>query len=48
MIVAKIQVITVKEFLPIIASFNEDALRKWKPLSDKPDISVEVRVAFLA
>jgi hypothetical protein len=42
-IIAKLQIITVREFLPIIASFDEGELRAWKPFSDKPDTSVEVR-----
>jgi hypothetical protein len=42
-IIAKLHVITVGEFVPIIASFGEADLRAWKPLSDKPDISVEAR-----
>jgi hypothetical protein len=42
-IIAKLQIITVREFLPIIASFDESELRAWKPFSDKPDASVEVR-----
>jgi hypothetical protein len=42
-VIAKLQVITVDEFLPIIASFDKAELQAWKPFSDKPDTSVEVR-----
>jgi hypothetical protein len=42
-VIAKLHVITVGEFLPIIASFGEAELRSWTPLSQKPDISVEAR-----
>lgn len=42
-VIAKLQVITVGEFLPVIASFLEEELRAWKPVSSKPDVSVEAR-----
>jgi hypothetical protein len=45
-VIAKLQIITVREFLPIIASVPEEELRAWRPLSDKPDVSVEVHAPF--
>ena len=42
-IIAKLQQITVKEFLPVLIGVSLKELRAWDPLSDKPDISVEVR-----
>jgi hypothetical protein len=42
-IIAKLQRIVVNEFLPVLADLREEELRAWEPLSDKPDISVEVR-----